>query len=88
MLENAQAKQTPLMRRNGGLCRSKYDNNGMISQLFCSNEILVSFRSDCHTLSKVKLVNIKPDNSGSLPVARLQDGAKNETNQMNDSELA
>ena len=36
-------------------------HNGMVSQLFGLNKILVSFRSDCHAFWKVKrLVNIKP----------------------------
>ena len=36
-------------------------NNGMVLQLFRSNKILVSFRSNRNTFWKVKVVNIKPD---------------------------
>ena len=35
-------------------------NNGMVSQLFRSNKILMSFRSDCYTFWKAKLVIINP----------------------------
>ena len=73
-------------------------HNGMVLQLFRSKKILMSFRSDCHTFGKVKLVDTKPDNKlqwqnfflkeRTCQSLVLQDCAKNETNQMGDSTLA
>ena len=68
-------------------------NNGTVSQLFRSNKILLSFGSDF--LKRQSCKHKHEIDSGAIFLKRtwqslifLQDGAKNEKNQMDDSELA